>query len=234
MKIYTTLLISFAALLTFGGCKKEKIEYKPVNWKVGDWAEYDVQYEVKDSTVVKNVEHYKLKFAVTGMDTLRGVSYYWLEMIETHEKGKGVFKMLVPYGYRGKAERMIIKVGEEPATEMPEGLNEEPDATHRPYLYLPVEIEAGRIDEQKVKTPVGEYPTVHANVKDPSGRSESKIEVWVGNNIPVFGLVKQTTSFQESGLSVVVTQKLNLIAMGNNAETSITEEPLKIDLNSLE
>jgi hypothetical protein len=208
MKISRSLLLALALVALFAGCKKAR--YEDPLWNVGDWAEY----EVKGGSL----ESYRLRYAITGVDTVEGEPYYWFEMIGSSGESRFAYKMLVPYGYRGVAERMIIKVGDQPALEMPkfEGLNEEPPGENRPYLYLAAEVDSAKIGEEKITVPAGDFKTIHAKIKDSKGQES---EIWVCAEVPVFGIVAAESFVEE----------MKLVAKGNDAKTAITEEPHKID-----
>lgn len=207
MKVYRALLATVAVAFVFVACRK--VEYTEPSWKVGDWASYEV--------TGGNLVAYTLRYAITGVDTVKGEPYYWLEMIGSRGESKFIYKMLVPYGYRGVAERMIIKVADQ-LIEMPqsEGLAEEPSGENRPYLYLADEINAGKIGEEKIAVPAGKFLTVHAKVED---LNERQVEVWVSVDVPVFGIVAQKTTIEE----------MKLVATGDGAVTAITGEPVKIN-----
>ncbi|TKJ38999.1 hypothetical protein CEE36_10500 [candidate division TA06 bacterium B3_TA06] len=223
MKVYRALLATVAVAFVFVACRK--VEYTEPSWKVGDWA----SYEVTGGTLVS----YTLRYAITGVDTVKGEPYYWLEMIGSRGESKFIYKMLVPYGYRGVAERMIIKVADQ-LIEMPqsEGLAEYPPGENRPYLYLADEINAGKIGEEKIAVPAGKFLTIHAEVKDIRHSriglligdtiieklvsDTTEVEVWVSDNIPVLGIVALKSPREE----------MKLVSTGHDATTAITEEIL--------
>jgi hypothetical protein len=208
MKMWRTLLIIAAVTILFANC--DKASYADPEWKVGDWVSYQVSGGSLDA--------YTLRYAITGIDTLGGEAYYWLEMIGSSGESQFIYKMLVPYGYRGVAERMIIKVGSQPALAMPdfEGLNEEPPGENRPYLYLAAEIDSAKIGVEKLSVPAGDFKAIHAKIKSPKGREN---EIWVSSEVPIFGIVALNTT----------TEEMKLVDKGTGATTAITEEPQKID-----
>ena len=226
MKICRTLLLALALAALLAGC--EKARYEDPVWNVGDWAEYEV--------AGGSPESYTLRYAITGVDTVKGEPYYWFEMIGSRGENQFIYKMLVPYGYRGVAERMIIKVADQ-LIEMPqsEGLAEYPPGENRPYLYLADEINAGKIGEEKITVPAGKFPTIHARVKDIRYSTigsligdtiveklvsdTTEIEVWVSDDIPVLGIVALKSPREE----------MRLVSNGHDATTAITDEPQKID-----
>lgn len=208
MKLHRALLPIPLALLAFLACKKA--EYQAPAWNVGDWAEYEISGS--------SLGAYTLRYAITGQEDVMGENYYWLEMVGKSGDNRFVYKMLVPYGYRGVAERMIIKVGDQPALEMPkiEGLNEEPPGENRPYVFLPDEVGAGATGDETIEVPAGEFFCVHAKVKDLRDR---EVEVWVTKDVPVLGIVQLVST----------AENMKLAATGTGAGTAITEEPQQID-----
>jgi len=223
MKVYRASLAALLVACVFVACEKAK--YTEPVWKVGDWA----SYEATGGSLVS----YTLRYAITGVDTVKGEPYYWFEMIGSRGKSKFIYKMLVPYGYRGVAERMIIKVADQ-LIEMPqsEGLAEEPPGENRPYLYLVDEINAGKIGEEKITVPAGKFSTIHSRVNDIRYSTvgslvgdtiveklvsdTTEIEVWVSDNIPVLGIVALKSPREE----------MRLVSTGHDATTAITEEIL--------
>ncbi len=215
MRSNKALIAGLAVIFAFTACKKA--EYVPPKWNVGDW----VEYQIKSSS--PGLKDYTLRYAITGEEKVSNETYYWLEMVGTSQTSHFVYKMLVPYGYRGVAERMIIKVEDQPALEMPkaEGLADEPPGDNRPYLFLETDVTKGKVDEIETKVPAGEYLTVHSKVKDLNGRDA---EVWLAKDVPVLGMVK----------AMIGTEDMELVAQGKDAKTAITEEPQKIDIGIFE
>jgi hypothetical protein len=223
MKVYRASLAALLVAFVFVACRKAKFT-EPL-WEVGDWA----SYEVTGGTLVS----YTLRYAITGVDTIKGEPYYWFEMIGSRDERKFIYKMLVPYGYRGVAERMIIKVADQ-LIEMPQsgGLAEYPPGENRPYLYLADEINAGKIGEEKITVPAGKFSTIHARVKDIRYNTvgqligdtmveklvsdTTEIEVWVSDDIPVLGIIALKSPREE----------MRLVSTGHDATTAITEEIL--------
>lgn len=215
MRSNQALIAALAVIFLLTAC--EKAEYIPPKWSVGDW----VEYHVKSSS--SSLKDYTLRFAITGEEKVANETYYWLEMVGTSEGSRFVYKMLVPYGYRGVAERMIIKVEDQPALEMPkaEGLADEPPGDNRPYLFLETDVAKGKIDEAKINVPAGDYLAVHSKVKDLNGR---EAEVWLSKEIPLFGIVKAKIGVED----------MEFVAKGKDAKTVISEEPQKIDIGIFE
>ncbi len=223
MKVYRASLAALLVACVFVACEKAK--YTEPVWKVGDWAEY----EATGGSLVS----YTLRYAITGVDTVKGEPYYWFEMIGSRGESKFIYKMLVPYGYRGIAERMITKVADQ-LIEMPqsEGLAEYPPGENRPYLYLAGEVNAGKIGEEKITVPAGKFSTIHSRVNDIRYSTvgslvgdtiveklvsdTTEIEVWVSDNIPVLGIVALKSPREE----------MRLVSTGHDATTAITEEIL--------
>lgn len=194
-------------LFIFGVCAKE--EYTEPKWSNGEWCEYKIKS--------RGLGDYTLRYAIVGEEK----DEYWFEMRGEREGSKFIYKMLVPYGFRGKAKRMIIKVGEQQAVELindPEG---EPPGSNRPFLVSKKALREGKISEEKVKTTVGEFQCIRSKVKNPKGEM---VEIWVENTVPLFRLVKFKSADEEG----------ELIGWGIGATTEITEKPKIIDLSKLQ
>lgn len=227
MRIYRTCItLTFLALAAVG-CKKKPLVYDPPIWNVGDWVEYEI-------TEPESIS-YTVRYAVTGTEVIHSETYYWLEMIDHQPEGDIIYKMLVPYGFRGPAERMIMKVGATQALEMPDGLNEEPDVTYRPYLYLKDEVKKGTIGEEKIAVPAGGFNAIHARLADPGLDKTVRIEAWTLSKVPLLGIVKlEKKVFDREKKDYVTVQEFVLKASGRDAVTAIREEPKKIENPFLE
>lgn len=228
MKRYGLLLMVFSLVLTLAGCKPGA-KYVVPEWKVGDWVEYEVQSEALGQRT--------LRYAITGIDTLHGEPYYWLEMISTMSESRIVNKMLVPYGYRGVAERMIIKFGDQLPIEMPQGdeLSWYPSDENHPYVYLEEEIKQGKLKDSTIIVPMGEFLCTHALVNDIRHSKVGHmvgdtvvekmisdttiVEVWVADSIPVLGIVVLKSEREE----------MKLAAIGHDAATQITGEVIHVE-----
>ncbi|MBN2378983.1 hypothetical protein JXM67_04190 [candidate division WOR-3 bacterium] len=224
MKRYSTLLVVFLFGLFSAGCKP-RVSYSTPEWSVGDWIEYDVESQELGKRTIR--------YAITGIDTLHGEPYYWLEMASTIGGDRVIHKMLVPYGYRGVAERMIVKFGDQPAVEMPQGdeLCWYPTDENRPFVFLEEEIEQGMKGDSTVTVGTGEYRCIWTEVNDIrhnrvgviSGDSvvskmvsdTTVIELWVNDSIPLLRIAILKSPREE----------MKLAAFGHDAVTMITEEP---------
>jgi len=228
MKRYSLILSAFTLFFTLSGCTP-KGKYTQPEWKVGDWVEYDVQSaELGPRTI---------RYAITGVDTLKGEPYYWLEMIVTIPDGRVVNKMFIPYGYHGVAERMIFKVGEQPPIEMPPGseLAWYPADENRPFVFTPDEIKNGKMDDSTVVVPAGEFRCIYSKVYDVRynkiGKIEGdsvvdrvvtdsiEVEVFACDSIAVLGIAALKSAREE----------MKLKAQGHDATTAITEKVTPLD-----
>jgi len=218
------LLITGVFLLGFmPGCTKQ-LAYNLPEWKVGDWAEYEVQSEQYGPRTIR--------YAITGTDTLHNEPYYWLEMTATMRGSQIVNKMLVPYGYRGVAERMIVKFADQDAIEMPPGdeLSWYPSDENRPYVYLEEEIDDGRLKDTTLVLSAGEFACISAKVYDIRHNKvgivvgdsienrmvsdTTEVQVWVADSIPVIGVAVLKSEREE----------MKLTAFGHDAKTAVTGE----------
>lgn len=221
MNMKRTFLFFTALLITGLGCNSG---YRNPEWKVGDW----VSYEVESARYGAR----SIRYAITGTDIVEGETFYWLEMTVATSSSSIIYKMLVPYGYRAPAEKMIIKVGETPAVQMPKqgGLSDYPADENRPYVWLNDEVMAGRTVDSSVTVPAGEFRATHSVLQDIRLHivgemvgddvverilaDTTDVEVWVNGKVPVLGIV----AIKSPG------EFMKLAASGADATTSITEE----------
>ncbi len=209
------------------GCKKKPLVYELPVWNAGDWVEYEI--------TEPGAKSYTVRYAVTGTEVIHSETYYWLEMVDREQGGDIIYKMLVPYGFRGPAERMIMKVGTEQAIELPDGLNEDPDVSYRPYLFLQDEVKKGTVGEEKIQVPAGTFNSIHAKLADPGLDKTVRIEAWVQSKIPLLGMVKlEKKVYDFEKKDYVTVQEFKLKASGKDAVTAIIEEPKKIENPFLE
>ncbi|MBD3285712.1 hypothetical protein GF359_04570 [candidate division WOR-3 bacterium] len=228
MKSKIRILTSVFLIFMMVGCSS-RLKYKAPEWKVGDWVEYEVESVQYGPRLIR--------YAITGVDTLHGESYYWLEMLSTISKDSTstdtiINKMLIPYGYRGVAERMITKFAKTETFELPPGdeLSWYPSDENRPYVYSSKEVEEGMISDTLISVPAGEFSCIHAQVYDIRhskvgiiegdsivNRMKSDtmpVDVWVNDSIPVSGIVALRSEIEE----------MKLKNIGHDAKTHIIGE----------
>lgn len=204
------LILCSAVLVT--GCSQSS-SYKLSPWKVGQWVEYRVT--PPGEAAPQGAGSTRIRYSLVGDYQAEGIKYFWFETYGTVDTSNFIFKMMVPERFTGQARRVIIKLGNEPAYEMPNELLESP-TEYQPKLYSETEILAKKISNEKVTVPAGDFRCIHSKIGD--------AEVWVSSQIPVLGIVKYETA----------TEKMELSAWGGSgAQTRITELPERLDLNKI-
>jgi len=175
-------------------------DFNPV---VGAWADYMV--------TTKGEEPVTMRLAVVGKDG----EAFWYEMIMSMgDEGDMVTKMLVegdPQDLQS-VKRVIVKVGDEPAMEMPMNLS---DDAGDDVLKLP----ESKFEEMGVETivvPAGTFKATHIHVV----QEKTAGDIWVATDVGPYGMVKTTSEDVE----------MVLIAYGSDATTRITETPTKFEM----
>ncbi len=173
-------------------------EFKPV---VGGWSEYQI--------ITKEEPASKMKIGVVGKE---GDSYWYETVIETEREGRVITKMLVSGNPEDQksVKRMIVKMGNDPAMEMPVGMIGQPPKT---------EEKPGRMIDKGteiIKVPAGTFTVKHFQYQDPDGI----VNIWVYKDISPYGMVKSQSKDYE----------MVLIGYGNDAKTLIKETPQKFEM----
>jgi hypothetical protein len=239
------VIILAACVVFFAGCgpcaKKETLPPPtPIEevlteavsqWDEGKWCEYRLTSRGgKESEVL---------VSLTGKERRSGKDFFWLEVVVERDGRKAISKALVPqlesvsFLKSGKdltteAERLIIKVGDSPAVELPlkqarllqkamEIAGEGPDLN---------EVFGGGSSVDAVEAGAVTYETLSGKKLDcekleltDAGREAGY--VYVAEDVPIFGIV---FSEHEKGT-------LDLVDFGDSgATTAITEEPRELDL----
>jgi hypothetical protein len=241
------IVVSLLCLLGLPDCSSCRKEAPPpptpieevlseavAQWEVGRWCEYRLTSRSgKESEVF---------VALTGSERLRGKDYFWLEVVVEREGRKAISKALLPqlesvsFLESGKdlaqeSERLIVKIGEAPAVELPlqelqllhralETVGRGPDLNEVFGGGDQVDAtEAGAVDYE---TLAGKKIACEKLVLTQGG--EDLGYAYVAEEVPVFGIA---FSEHEGGT-------LELVDYGDSgAETAITEEPQKLDLLDL-
>ena len=197
-------VLSILGLIPFGYAQfgeghgpKFYSEFKPV---VGGWSEYQM--------TGKGEQPSKMKIAIVGKE---GDAYWYETVMETKQEGRMISKMLVsgnPEDPKG-IKRMIVKMGDEPAMEMP------------------LQMMQGSKDQgQKGKT----FDKGTESIKVPAGtftarriqyQFEDLVEdTWVHKDVSPYGVVKSKSKDFE----------MVLLGHGTGAKTQITEKPQKFEM----
>lgn len=175
-------------------------EFKPV---VGGWSEYQI--------TAKGEAPSKMKIAIVGKE---GEAYWYETVMEAKSEGKVITKILVAGNPEDQKniKRMIVKIGDEPAVEMPV------------QMIQPSRIEersdrVGKIIDKGVETikvPAGSFKTQHLHYQN----SEGIVDAWVFKDVYPYGLIKS----QSKDIEMI------LIGYGSGAKTQITENPQKFEM----
>jgi hypothetical protein len=195
------LVLAFAQLayaqMGMGAGPKFYSDFKPV---LGGWAEYQMTQQEEPP--------FKMKIAIVGKE---GDAYWYETVIDTKEQGRSISKMLVTGNPddQKNIKRMIVKMGDEPAVEMPlqmmQGSKDEGQ-------------EGKTIDKgmETVKVPAGTFAARHIQYQ-----YEDLVEdTWLHKDISPYGVVKsQSKDFE-----------LILLGYGTEAKTQITETPQKYEM----
>ncbi len=135
---------------------------------------------------------------------------YWIEMTFDTPQGPGVMKHLVgPDGLK----RMIMKIGSEPAIEMPI------TTANGPIAKTDVERAGTSLGREVGTTPAGTFDCEHYRVQE-QGQT---VEVWVSPKISPYGLVKWTAPMMS----------MQLIRQTSGAKSRITEAPQTLTMPDL-
>ena len=171
--------------------------FKPV---VGGWSEYQM--------TGKGEQPSKMKIAIVGKE---GDAYWYETVMETKQEGRMISKMLVSGNPEDQKsiKRMIVKMGDEPAMEMPvQMMQGSKDQGQRGKT-----IDKGT---ESIKVPAGTFTTQHMQYQD----GETVVDTWVHKDISPYGMVKsQSKEFE-----------MVLLGYGTGAKTLITETPQKFEM----
>ena len=147
-------VLSILGLIPFGYAQfgeghgpKFYSEFKPV---VGGWSEYQM--------TGKGEQPSKMKIAIVGKE---GDAYWYETVMETKREGRMISKMLVSGNPEDQKsiKRMIVKMGNEPAMEMPvQMMQGSGDQGQRGKI-----IDKGA---ESVKVPAGTFTTQHMQYQD--------------------------------------------------------------------
>ncbi len=203
-------------------------------WAAGQWCEYRLTSRGgKESDV---------SFALTGRERRRGQDFFWLEVVVEREGVKVITKALVPQLERvsflesGKdltkeAERLIVKVGDERAVELPlqqlQLLQKALEITGKGADLNDVfgggaDIDAEEVGPQPYETLGGKKLSCTKLALTKAGQEVGF--VLACEDVPILGIAY---SEHPGG-------RLNLVDFGTSgATTAITEEPQKLDFGDV-
>lgn len=173
-------------------------EFKPV---VGGWSEYQMTTKGEPSS--------KMKIAVVGKE---GDAYWYETVMETKREGRVITKMLVSGNPEDQKniKRMIVKMGNEPAMEMPVGMMGRQAKTEEKPGKL---IDKGT---ETIKVPAGTFKAKHIQYE----AQEGLVDTWIHKGVSPYVMVKsQSKDFE-----------MALLGYGTGAKTLITETPQKFEM----
>jgi hypothetical protein len=172
-------------------------DFKPV---VGGWSEYQI--------TGKGEQPSKMKIAIVGKE---GDDYWYETEMETKREGRVISKMLVSGNPKDQKsiKRMIVKMGDEPAMEMPvQMMQGSKDQGQRGKT-----VDKGT---ESIKVAAGTFTTQHMQYQD----GQTVVDTWVHKDIFPYGMVKsQSKEFE-----------MVLLGYGTGAKTLITETPQKFEM----
>jgi hypothetical protein len=180
-----------------GGGPKFHSDFKPV---VGGWSEYQMTGKGESPS--------KMKIAIVGKE---GDAYWYETIMETRQEGRIISKMLVSGNPEDQKNmrRMIVKMGNEPAMEMPiQMMQASKDQGQKGKI-----IDKGK---ESIKVPAGTFTAQHMQYQD----GEIVVDTWVHKDVSPYGMVKsQSKEFE-----------MVLLGYGTGAKTLITETPQKFEM----
>jgi hypothetical protein len=199
--ISVLLVLSFVhlAYAQFGKGAGPKFhsDFKPV---VGGWSEYQMTGKGESPS--------KMKIAIVGKE---GDAYWYETIMETKQEGRIISKMLVSGNPEDQKNmrRMIVKMGNEPAMEMPiQMMQASKDQGQKEKI-----IDKGK---ESIKVPAGTFTAQHMQYQD----GEIVVDTWVHKDVFPYGMVKsQSKEFE-----------MVLLGYGTGAKTLITETPQKFEM----
>jgi hypothetical protein len=202
-RVFVISVLSILCLVPLGsaqfgkGGPKFYSDFRPV---VGGWSEYQM--------TAKGEQPSKMKIAIVGKE---GDAYWYETVMEAKKEGRMISKMLVSGNPQDQTsiKRMIVKMGDEPAMEMPvQMMQRSRDQGQRGKA-----IDKGT---ESIKVPAGTFTTQHMQYQD----GETVVDTWVHKDISPYAVVKsQSKDFE-----------MVLLGCGTGAKTLITETPQKFEM----
>ena len=203
-----TLPWAAAALLSMASpVQAQDVCAENFKWpKVGTWAEYRGTYEKK--TPVSS------RYAVVGTESRNGAAYKWVEL-KMHDDKRNqdmIYQMLVPDAgpmQMDQVQEVVMKMGADPAMKMGGMMMKMMRGQlSKNSAFKDACTEAAMVGEEKVTVPAGSFQAKHF-------RSDKyDTDSWIDPKVP-FSMLK----------SVGKSHEVVLVATGDGAKSSITEEP---------
>jgi hypothetical protein len=151
-----------------------------------------------------------MRVAVVGKE---GEAYWYESVIEGGKEGRIITKMLVSGdpGDANNVKRVIVKVGSEPAMEMPAQMMGQQGGQGKEKI-----TEKGT---ETVKVPAGTFTARHMQHQE----GTLLVDTWIHKDIPPYGMVKSQTKDGE----------MVLLGYGTGATSLITETPQKFEMPAM-
>lgn len=131
--------------------------------------------------------------------------------------GKMITQMTVPSGSNGKVQKMVLQLGANDPMEMPiEGAQAQQFSKPDPKTL---------VKEETIKVAAGSFKTKHYHDKTAQGDT---VDFWVSENVMPIGLVKMEAT-QKNNPQIGGPIKMELVATGKGAKSSITKAPKPFD-----
>jgi len=180
-----------------GAAPKFYSDFKPV---VGGWSEYQISEQGRSIS--------KMKIAIVGKE---GDAYWYETIIETKQEGPSISKMLVSGNPADpkNIKRMVIKMGNEPAMEMPLQMMQASEKQGQKGKTIDKGMES-------VKVPAGTFMARHIQFQ----YKELVEDTWIHKDVSPYGVVKSKSKDFE----------MVLLGYGSGAKTLITERPQKFEM----
>jgi hypothetical protein len=175
-------------------------DFTPV---VGAWSEYQMTGKGEEPT--------KMKIAIVGQE---GEAYWYETVMELKGEGRMVSKMLVAGNPqdRKNVKRVIVKMGDQPAMEMPAMMH----GSKAPEQKVDQKGKVTDKGTESIKVPAGTFTAQHMQYQD----GERVVDSWISKQISPYGLIKsQAKDFE-----------MVLLGYGAGAKTLITETPQKFEM----
>jgi len=179
----------------------------------GSWADYSV--------TMAQYPPMKLRMSLVARTPAGNVVESAVEGGMMAMVGKMVIQMTLSPGAEGTLKKSVMQLGANDPMEMPSAMT-----GARPFVKPNPK---GLIGSETIKTEAGSCKTKHYRDKTPTG---DKIEYWVADNVPPFGLVKVAVD-QKSNPQVKGTSTFLVTAIGKDAKSTITKPPKPFDQATL-
>ncbi len=168
----------------------------------GSWARYRLEEKIQQQS----------REILVGIGPRRGAiakNSYWIEIITTSKSGTevkiGVLYRIDKTG-RHEVDRLVVKMGDHPAVELPDSSTEYSLTREKPVRYAQLGME-------KVEVPAGRFDAERGRFRY---TEDEVMEVWTSKDVPPFGIVR----------AMSITYDLQLMEYGSDFEPMELGEPM--------